>query len=59
MGIMGIFIPLMKELKEMAYQYDRDYYFDSAKFESKFGFTPTSPGDCIRAVLKEISTHKI
>jgi nucleoside-diphosphate-sugar epimerase len=34
--ILGLFNPLMKELVEMFYQYDRDYVFLSTKFESKF-----------------------
>jgi nucleoside-diphosphate-sugar epimerase len=41
-GLMGIFVPVMKELKEMMYQYDRDYVFNSDKFEKRFNFTPTS-----------------
>ena len=39
--VMGLFIPVMKELVEMMYQYDRDYIFDSSKFEKRFNFTPT------------------
>ena len=39
--IMGLFMPVMKELVEMTYQYDRDYIFDSSKFENRFNFTPT------------------
>ncbi len=38
----GIFIPLMREMPEMMYQYDRDYIFDSSKFNSRFNFTPTT-----------------
>ncbi len=39
--ILGLFMPIMKELVEMIYQYDRDYVFDSSKFEERFEFTPT------------------
>lgn len=38
---MGLFVPTMKELPEMMYQYDRDYLFNSAKFEKRFNFKPT------------------
>ena len=34
----GIFVPIMKEMPEMMYQYDRDYFFDSSKFEKRFDF---------------------
>lgn len=39
--ILGLFMPVMKESVEMMYQYDRDYVFDSTKFEKEFRFTPT------------------
>lgn len=39
--ILGIFMPLLHELVEMMYQNDRDYYFDSSKFERRFGWKAT------------------
>lgn len=49
--IIGWFVPVMKEMVEMAYQYDRDYIFDSGKFEKRFNFTPTPYADGIRAIV--------
>jgi len=40
--ILGIFIPIMKEITEMLYQYDRDYFFDSSKFDRRFEFKTTT-----------------
>ncbi|HSO77380.1 MAG TPA: hypothetical protein VLQ76_02330, partial [Bacteroidales bacterium] len=40
-SILGIFIPVMREMPEMMYQYDRNYFFDSSKFTSRFGITAT------------------
>ena len=40
--LVGLFIPFMREMPEMLYQYDRDYFFDSGKFEKRFGFKPTT-----------------
>lgn len=40
-SIMGLFNPIMKEFKEMLYQYDREYVFDSSKFEKAYNFKPT------------------
>jgi len=51
--LLGLFVPYMRELVEMLYQYDRDYFFDSSKFNSHFNFIPTSPGDAIREMLNE------
>ncbi len=39
---LGLFMPLMKEMPEMMYQYDRDYFFDSSKFEQRFNFSTTT-----------------
>ncbi len=50
--ILGLFIPIMKEMPEMLYQYDRDYIFDSTKFNKKFNFTPTSYEEGIREIVK-------
>jgi nucleoside-diphosphate-sugar epimerase len=34
--VMGLFNPLMKEMVEMMYQNNQDYYFDSTKFKQRF-----------------------
>jgi len=49
--IMSLFSPTMREIREMAYQYDRDYVFASDKFNRRFDFTPTSWNDGIRAIV--------
>ena len=49
--IMGLFIPVMKELVEMLYQYDRDYIFDSSKFEKRFNFQPTPYLEGIKTIV--------
>lgn len=40
--ILGIFVPVMREFPEMLYQFDRDYFLDSSKFEQRFDFKPTT-----------------
>jgi len=40
--MMGIFLRLMYEMKEMLYQNDSDYIFDSSKFNKAFNFQPTT-----------------
>jgi len=42
----------MKEFVEMLYQWDRDYNFDSTKFETTFKLKPTSVDDGIKQVIK-------
>ncbi len=50
--IIGLFNGQMKELFEMLYQYDRDYVFDSSKFESHFNFEPTGYSDGIKTTIE-------
>jgi len=44
----GLVVPMMRELAEMLYQNDRDYEFDSSKFERRFAFAATPYADGIR-----------
>jgi nucleoside-diphosphate-sugar epimerase len=52
LGIMGLFMPIMKELKEMVYQYENDYFFNSSKFVKRFGFSPIRATEGIRRTLE-------
>jgi len=49
---LGIFIPILKELKDVGYQFKQDYFFNSSKFNKKFNFTPISPEDGIREMVR-------
>lgn len=50
---LGIFVPVMKEMVEMLYQYDRDYVFLSRKFEEKFNLTPTPYKEGLRTIVEK------
>jgi len=50
--IMGLFMPVMREMPEMMYQYDRDYIFNSSKFENRFNYKPTSYINGIKEIIK-------
>lgn len=51
LGLLGLFVPMVGELKEMVYQYNRDYFFDSSKFEQRFLLKPTAYETGIKAVV--------
>lgn len=51
--IVGIFVPILKEMPEMMYQYDRDYFFDSSKFEKRFKFNPTTYTEGIKRTVEQ------
>jgi len=50
--ILSMFKPILKEMTEMLYQYDRDYIFDSSKFRNTFGLPSTSYRDGIAKVVR-------
>lgn len=56
-GLISIFSSDVRELKEMQYQNDRDYFFDSKKFEDKFSFEPTSYADGIKEIVSGNATR--
>lgn len=53
--LLGLFVPFMKELFEMRYQFDRNYFFDSIKFEKYFKYQPTKYEDGVREIVKQLS----
>jgi nucleoside-diphosphate-sugar epimerase len=58
MKVLGLFIPILREMTEMSYQYDRDYYFDSAKFNKHFNYTPTPNAVAVKQAVKDLSAAK-
>jgi len=58
MSVIGLFNRTIKELVEMQYQNNQDYFFNSDKFCRAFNFTPTSYADGIKEVLGTTSSTK-
>lgn len=50
--IIGLFIPIMREMVEMTYQFERDYVFDSSKFEKRFGIKATPYSEGIKMLVE-------
>ncbi|MEM9326162.1 MAG: NAD-dependent dehydratase, partial [Bacteroidota bacterium] len=48
---LGLFVPIMRELSEMIYQYDQDYVFLSEKFEHRLGLKPTSYEEGLKEIV--------
>jgi nucleoside-diphosphate-sugar epimerase len=51
--ILGLFIPVMKEIQEMSYQYNRDYFFDSSKFDKRFKFKTTTYQEGVKECVRK------
>lgn len=54
MKVLGLFVSILKEMYEMRYQYDRDYYFDSSKFNKRFNYTPTNNLTAVKQTLERL-----
>ncbi len=56
--MMGLFIPIFKELSEMLYQFDRPYYFDASKFVKRFNYTPITNREAVKETLRRLQDDK-
>jgi nucleoside-diphosphate-sugar epimerase len=54
MRLVGTFNSTVSELREMAYQYDAPYIFDSSKYANAFGFAGTEYAEGIRATAEAV-----
>lgn len=48
---LGFFIPILREMPEMMYQYERDYFFDSSKFDKRFSFRTTTYQEGVKQTI--------
>jgi len=55
--LLGIFIPIMREMPEMMYQFDRPYNFDCSKFINRFKFNPTSNLDAVKFTVESLGRN--
>jgi len=51
-NLLGLFTPIMREMPEMMYQYDREYVFNSDKFLDHFNFKVTPYIEGIKEIIK-------
>ena len=52
LGLMGLFVPVLRENMEMLYQFEHDYRFDSTKIEQAFALEATDYRVGIKAALQ-------
>lgn len=50
-SILALFIPLLREVKDLRYQLDQDYCFDSSKIEKSYGLKPIDLEEGLRKCL--------
>lgn len=57
MSILRLFIPPLKEMKELKYQMVQDYWLDSTAFENFFNYKPTSYSEGIAQTIRELESQ--
>jgi len=55
--LLGVFIPIMREMPEMMYQFDRPYNFDCTKFMNRFEFKTTSNLDAVKFAIEALQKN--
>ncbi|WP_020496677.1 NAD-dependent epimerase/dehydratase family protein [Sciscionella marina] len=50
--VLGLFVPLMRELREIQYQFDRPFTVDSSAFTEKFGVSATPLEEQLESTLE-------
>jgi hypothetical protein len=53
---MGVFQPMMKELKETDYQRERAYVLDDSAARATFGLEPTPWGELLAGIVAHYRT---
>jgi len=49
---LGVFVPLLRELQEVRYQFERPFVVDSTQFATTFGVQPTPMEEGLRATIQ-------
>lgn len=57
-GVMGLAVPQLRELRETRYQFDRPYVLDSSRFETTFGMAPTPVERALKEILEAESPNR-
>ena len=57
LGMVGLFVPVIREMNEMLYQYDSEYLFDSSDFENHF-FKATPVKQSIEETMRTLTQNK-
>jgi nucleoside-diphosphate-sugar epimerase len=55
--LVGLFVPIVRELAEMTYQWDEPFIIDDRRFRERFGATPTSLDEGAHATVQWALAH--
>ena len=49
--LLGLFVPALREVDEMLYQWDEPFVADDGAFRARFGVLPTAPEEAARQTV--------
>lgn len=52
MTLLGLFVPMVREIKEMAYQWDEPFTVDDSRFRARFAMKPIREDEAARATVE-------
>lgn len=57
LGALGLFVPILRELAEMGYQWNEPFTVNDARFRARFGLTPTPLDAGVPALVEWAKQH--
>lgn len=57
MNFLSLFIPILRELKEVVYQFEQPFIVDGSKVQQTYGFTPTPLDEAISDTVDWYDNH--
>src|SRR5690606_30006782 len=59
LSALSLFMPVLRETKEMMFEWDRPYIADASAFETAFTFSPTPFAEAITASLAAVEQQRL
>lgn len=57
LGALGLFVPILREMSEMAYQWNEPFTVNDTRFRARFGIAPTSFDEGVPAFVEWARAH--
>ena len=57
LSMVGLFVPIVREMKEMAYEFDEPYVVDDTSFRAAFGAQTTPLDEAVGATVAWYRSH--
>ena len=58
LSMVGLFVPIVREMKEMAYEFEEPYVVDDSRFRAAFDVQPTPLDEAVAATVGWYRKHR-